>query len=366
MLKQIFHSANIKSFYTKYESHIGAAAILLGFIFDNLTLRDASIGIQTVIFTTYLILAGISIALLYLIEASESGKDSYAKFHFWLFLLMQFAIGSLFSMFFVFYSRGISIATSWPFLLLLLANMIGTEVMKKHYSRLSLQVAMLFVAVFSFCIYFVPTVVHRMNISTFFLGGVMAVALILLFLRLLVRISSKRIEEGRDNIALGILIVYVLMNLLYFTNTIPPVPLVMKDGGVYHSFYRSTGGEYIVLEEKKPWLGFMRSFPEYHRIFSEPVYAVTAVYAPAKLETEIIHNWQYYDEEKHRWQSATKIKVPIIGGREGGYRMYSVKYNLFAGKWRVDVETYEGKTIGRIRFKVVNSVTLPALVLKIY
>src|SRR3989344_7154823 len=150
MLKQIFHSANIKSFYTKYESHIGAAAILLGFIFDNLTLRDASIGIQTVIFTTYLILAGISIALLYLIEASESGKDSYAKFHFWLFLLMQFAIGSLFSMFFVFYSRGISIATSWPFLLLLLANMIGTEVMKKHYSRLSLQVAMLFVAVYSF------------------------------------------------------------------------------------------------------------------------------------------------------------------------------------------------------------------------
>ena len=365
-LKNIFHPQNIKSFYGRYEGRIGALAILVGFVFDNLTLRDASTHSQTIVFTIYLILAGISIIFLHLIEGQEGRKESHAKAHFWLFILLQFAFGSLFSMFFVFYSRGVSLTTSWPFLLILIGNMIGTEAWKSHYLRLSLQVSMLFIAVFSFSIYLVPTIVHRMNAFTFALSGALALALIFLFLRLLVWISPMRVEEARTRVALGVLSVFVLMNALYFTNAIPPVPLVMKAGGVYHYFSPTAEGDYPVLEEEKSWKDFFRAFPPYHRVAGEPVYAVTAVYAPSRLETEIIHNWQYFDESSLRWVSVTKIRVPIVGGREGGYRMYSVKQSVSPGLWRVDVETSEGQIVGRIRFKIVEGGLLPALERKVY
>ncbi|MFZ2763757.1 MAG: DUF2914 domain-containing protein, partial [Minisyncoccia bacterium] len=50
--------------------------------------------------------------------------------------------------------------------------------------------------------------------------------------------------------------------------------------------------------------------------------------------------------------SSTKTTFSITGGREKGYRVFSVKESLFAGKWRVDVTTQRGQIIGRVRFDV--------------
>ena len=55
--------------------------------------------------------------------------------------------------------------------------------------------------------------------------------------------------------------------------------------------------------------------------------------------------------------TSTRITVPIRGGREDGYRLYSMKYNVFAGDWRVNVETLDGRVIGRVNFKIVDSDT---------
>jgi hypothetical protein len=43
----------------------------------------------------------------------------------------------------------------------------------------------------------------------------------------------------------------------------------------------------------------------------------------------------------------------IHGGREGGYRGFSMKRAVVPGLWRVEVETQEGRIIGRIDFRVV-------------
>ena len=42
----------------------------------------------------------------------------------------------------------------------------------------------------------------------------------------------------------------------------------------------------------------------------------------------------------------------IAGGREGGYRGYTIKQRVMPGDWRVDVETPEGRIIGRVSFRV--------------
>ena len=42
-----------------------------------------------------------------------------------------------------------------------------------------------------------------------------------------------------------------------------------------------------------------------------------------------------------------------MGGRDGGYRGYSVKRDPTAGHWRVNVVTEFGQVIGRVSFEVV-------------
>ncbi len=352
----------IKNFYAKYERHIGSLTILIGFIFDNLTLRGASINTQTQVFVLYLALSGISILFLHFLESKEGRKENSPTLHFWVFMLMQFTIGALFSMFFVFYSRGFAVSTSWPFLLFLFANLVGNELFKKQYNRLSLQVSLFFIGVFSFFIYYMPVVLHEMSDKVFIYSGLASLAVLFVFMRFLELISFKRVNQWRWRIAAGVLTFFVLMNIFYFTNIIPPVPLVMKEGGVYHNFSINDQGDYIAYNEPTTgWGNFLNEYPVYHRVNGESVYVVTSVYAPAELGTKIIHDWQYYDEVTKKWVSENKITVPIVGGNAGGYKFYSLKQSLMPGKWRVDVLTLRGQNIARIKFEIVDSTSTPNL-----
>ena len=56
-------------------------------------------------------------------------------------------------------------------------------------------------------------------------------------------------------------------------------------------------------------------------------------------------------------------RIAIEGGRDGGYRGYSIKTNLPDGEWRCVVETEKGLVVGEVYFSVV-SLIAPYLLLK--
>jgi len=85
----------------------------------------------------------------------------------------------------------------------------------------------------------------------------------------------------------------------------------------------------------------------------EPVYVYSAVFAPTDLNTKIFHSWEYYDKVLDRWVKTDKIGFAIFGGRDGGYRGYSLKTSLVEGRWRVRVATERDQTLGRIEFDVL-------------
>jgi hypothetical protein len=78
----------------------------------------------------------------------------------------------------------------------------------------------------------------------------------------------------------------------------------------------------------------------------------TAVSAPAGLREPIYHLWR-----KDGIQVARVALSPILGGRPGGYRTYSMRSDLGAdlvGRWTVDVLTAQGQLIGRVRLVVTS------------
>jgi hypothetical protein len=77
------------------------------------------------------------------------------------------------------------------------------------------------------------------------------------------------------------------------------------------------------------------------------------------LNTEIIHEWQTYDRARG-WTTSDRIALSVRGGRDGGYRTYTMKSGIRPGPWRVNVETSTGAILGRFRFNVLSLSALPA------
>jgi hypothetical protein len=145
--------------------------------------------------------------------------------------------------------------------------------------------------------------------------------------------------------------VFLLMNAFYFTNIIPPIPLAIRDAGVYHSVQRSGSG-YVVADEKESIWQKIIPGNTVHIVPGQPVYVFTSIFAPTELSASIVHHWQYYDTNQNSWVTSGRLSYRLAGGRQEGYRGYSQKSSLRPGGWRVDVETERGQILGRITFDI--------------
>jgi MFS family permease len=284
------------------------------------------------------------------LDQTESGLDRlllqgrpYAP------MAIQFLLGSLFSAYAVFYWKSASFTGTAVFLCLLVALLVGNEFIRDRLSNLQLLLALYALVTCSFFTFFLPVVTGWMNMGVFMMGVVFSGLVTSRLVELLYRGKpawSKKEAAVAAAPAFGVLCVVVL---LYLVNWIPPVPLSMKFGGVFHEVRKA--GERFELAYQKHWLQFWKHsddpFPA-----DEPVYCFTAVFAPVRLETTIYHHWYSRPDKTGAFSPVDRIPIRIQGGREGGYRAYTFKQGLVAGDWRVDVETEDGRVLGRVRFTV--------------
>src|SRR5262249_39753821 len=145
-----------------------------------------------------------------------------------------------------------------------------------------------------FAIFLVPVVLRQIGPWIFILSGVASLVFITLFL-LLIRYSSAR-EFGRGKIFLfgSIAGIFALVNILYFTGLIPPLPLSLKDAGVYYSVKRQSDGNYLAKadEDFGKWYSL---YPDFHKLPGQPIYVYSAVFSPAAFNMDIVHQWQHYN-----------------------------------------------------------------------
>jgi len=193
-----------------------------------------------------------------------------------------------------------------------------------------------------------------MGRPTFVFSGVLAVGGFVLVLFALRTVGRERLLKAWRGIVLGSAGVLAVINLFYFTNILPPLPLALSYAGVFHSVVKD-GDAYRALAEPpsaNDWYGFAGGAPIMRVRAGEPLSVYSAVFAPIQLKTNVVHVWRRYDETARMWRTESTVTFPIVGGREGGYRAYSNKSRPANGRWRVDIETAEGLLIGRVPFSV--------------
>lgn len=352
----------IKTFYVRNERHLNTAAFLLGFIWDNLTLTRVDLLYDNLVLTSYLVIAGAGIIIYNAYDSGRFQNRFISKISPWLSLVIQFAFGGLFSGYIIFYSRSASLASSWPFILFLLALFFGNELFKRRYSKLVFQISIFFIASFSYAIFSVPVLIKKMNAGVFVISGILSLLLVFALVTVLRKFSPERVSKSFKPMLFSVLGLFVLFNVSYFTNIIPPIPLSLKEINVFHDIKRAPDGNYSVMFEESPWYIPLQDISHtFRRVGSERVYVFSSVFAPTDLTVTLYHEWSYFDDKQGRWIAMNRIPFPITGGQSGGYRGYSYKEQLFSGYWRVDVLTERGQLVGRVRFKVTTVEKSPKL-----
>jgi hypothetical protein len=373
--------------FRRYERHLSAAGMVLGFAVDNFTFGRIDHPGPHIIFVAYLAVAAVSIAFAHALQAAKdreaarlaardlrtgaygvgaeprdskrlSESEQPSRLRAWLPAITQFALGGLWSGFLVFYWRSAAVAASWPFLLLLGAFLVGNEVFRRYHARLLFASLLFFFALYSYAVFVVPVFTKSIGVVMFIFSGILAIALYFLFLGLLKILGRTRYRQSRWKLIGGALAITVAMNAFYFTGVLPPLPLALADAGVYQSI-RHTGAVYVAQTENEPWtarLGLTQ--PTVHVASGQKLVFYSAVFAPIKMTTRITHRWQWWNAGTKHWNTLSEVTFPISGGREHGYRGYSVKSNLRPGNWRVSIVSEDRRLIGRVAF-VVAAVSSP-------
>ena len=351
------HYQKIKAFYKEYESFFMPALIAWGFVFHYITFKIIPITEVLYLVFVYLALATLAIIFIHLYD-QELITQKLRYIRLFAPLLLQLMLGSIIGGVFIFYWFSGSIFVSWPFISIIVLLLIGLELYKHYLENAVVQLALYSFAAFLMLAVALPYFFTSINPWFFILAGVISLALVFGLIWLLKK--SPAIKNHKARIIIVCVLIFAVMNVFYFYNLIPPVPLSIRDSGVYHNVYRS-GGNYVVVSESETFFQRLSLIPTIHLQPGDRVYVFTSIYSPSDLNTDIVYDWQYYDPVQEKWVSEGKTSYQLVGGRLQGYNGYSYRANPAAGEWRVYIETPRGQVLGQHEFNVETVSQPPAL-----
>ncbi len=347
------------------KKHWLTVAFILGFVTDLILLNKVDDIIDNLILFFYVTLSMVGIILLYAAVSGRLPDSLNQKGRVFASVAVQYAFGGLLSGMLIFYGRSSSLGDSWPFLLVIIGIIYLNETVKERSSRLVLTLSMFFIGLFSYMVLVMPVLLGKMGEWVFVGSGILALIVMGILLFILKLIIPNFMAMHMRVVVFSIGSIFVVLNFLYFLNIIPPIPLSIKDAGIYHSVIRFENGDYQLKYEDGPWWFFWKnSDTTFHPKPGDNVFCFARIFTPTRLDTEIYHRWEYKDENEG-WVTHARIPYHIYGGRDNGYRGYTQIGSFRDGAWRCTVETGRGQVLGREKFKIDSTSTPEDLVTRI-
>ncbi|PYE81560.1 hypothetical protein DFQ11_102134 [Winogradskyella epiphytica] len=360
-------NSKFRKFIRKHEKYAPIIFFIGGFIFDSLTLGRIDRLYDLVVLCSHMTLLSIT---LFLFNLSDDGKwrnTFLERYKEYFPLAIQFFFGALSSAYVIYFSRSVSLSKTMSFFVILLAILFANELLKKRISNKYLQFSVYFFLSFTFFTFIIPVFIKEMGTTIFMISGLVSLAVTLSLITIIyIKSPSTRAEMKLGKIIGIVFGLYALINVFYYFDLIPPVPLALQEGVVAHNV-KVENGKYIVSYETDEWYVFWRDHRDkFISRPNEPVYVFTSIFGPTSIEKSVFHRWKWLNETTGEWEIADDIGFDIVGGRDNGYRGYSYKNNTKEGFWQVEVITEEELILGVIDFEIIESTTLQpkGLVLK--
>jgi hypothetical protein len=340
----------VEQFYRRYEKYAPLAAFVVGFVYDSLTLTRIDAWLDNFILLGYTLGAGVLIAVLGKVERGRL-RNAWVLAHLGLITgVTHFFLGGLLSSYVVFYFKSAAVGKSFIFVGLLVALMLANEFFSDRLRNLKLLCAIYFFCCFAFLTFFLPVVTRVMSAAIFISSGLLSFFITSVIVAVIYHGSMRAARRELAGMAWPPAAIFLALLFFYFQNWMPPVPLALKEGGIYRSVKR-VDEHYAVRYRQPAWWQFWKTDERnFAYVAGDTVHCFAAVFAPTDLRERIVHHWQLRTESG--WKTTDRHGYAIYGGRDGGWRGYTYKRNLTEGEWRIEVKTEKGRLLGRIPLEV--------------
>lgn len=270
-------------------------------------------------------------------EWSEVWKDRFS----W---MVQFCFGSMFSALVVCYFKSSGSLASFLLVLFLAVLLVGNEFLKKKYESFGVSLAFFCLLGTMFLNFAIPHLVHRIGFIWFFLSTLASFGIC---------VGIQKLSHHKRRVLIAPALISSALVIAYIMNWVPPVPLVLKQQLVCQNFDKKNYSCDIDKPTFLQTLGF--KLPSVHRIDGAEVYYLSSVYAPAELKAELEYRWYVKDEATGEYRLTDRVssgRMVMRGGRENGYRSYTKKKKIPAGRYLVETAYKNGAVIGSQKFEV--------------
>ncbi len=350
-LKTMNHYINLlKSKYEKHENQFEIGFFAAGFVFDVLTLSKVDDVFSILQQVFYLLIIGLLLFYDFLFKNQLFQPIGFLK-KLWPYreLVLHFVLGSLLSVYSLFYLKSSSFFANFIFVFLLLVLLVLNETRWIKKSKIDVKLALFIICVFSFFSLLMPILLGFVGVFPFVLSILLTSGFIYFYF---FQINKKFTQHNlsKYQLAMPSLGVILFLIVFYLLELIPPVPLSISNLGVFHKIERYEQ-QYHLFFEKEWWQFWKKSS---HPFVTEPadkIHLFVQVFSPARFSDQVIMHWSIKNK-KGDWQTTDKIPLLIKGGREQGYRGFAVKQNYEEGDWKISIETTDGREIGRSYFSV--------------
>lgn len=337
-----------KNFYQSHERYFPALFFALGLIFDILTQAPIDDFLGLLQQTTYLLLALLFLTFVTspsaVIPARWSQKN-WAQ-NLWTYREEAFAfiMGALLNTYSILYFKSASFISSFLFLLLIMVATTLNEVKRVRSNHYFFPVFIFSFCLISYFICLIPLFTHTIGVGTFLLSLAASALFGVPYFN-----WSKQ-KRDRPHAQFIFLLTQALFLVLYFSALIPPIPLSMKSMGIYHQVKKVE--EKFELSQSSPlWHFWKKGDQVFKAREGDKVYFYGRIFSPGGLKAQLQIKWWHW--QKDQWSLWDNIKLTVTGGREEGFRAHTYKSNFEEGDWKIEVETEDGREVGRIYFKIV-------------
>lgn len=329
---------------------------ILGFIFDAIVLHRPD---ELLVIIQQSIYLGLSF-LLVTVELIESKREVFPPRilkRVWKYRepFLHFLMGTLLNAYTIFFFKSASAMSSFLCIFVLVGVLVINEFKRFGKYQTQVHIAILSLCLICYLSVLSPLLWGFVGYVPFFSANLLALIIIVYYGRLMSRLLNKDVPLSRSHILLPFAAVQVCFVLLYLFRVLPPVPLSASYIGVFHDVKKvaSNGNVDYQLESFQSERRFWKYGDQKFLARSgDSVYCFVRVFAPARFKDELKIRWLYYDR-LHGWQSTDAIPLNIVGGRKEGFRGFAKKSNYVPGLWRIQIETSDGREIGRANVNIV-------------
>ena len=368
------------------------AFFIVGFVFD-IILLDRIDGIMQ--FLQIIAYTGILTILvrLAILEKAKFWIPQGAWLKYWKYneFIIHFLLGALLNLYSIFYFKSASILASIIFFGVIIGLLLANEFLRTKRFQHLIIFTLYYVCLVSFWIAFVPIALGFIGLVPFLVGLGAAGATIWLFDLSLKNkliasppthqatqqpthqppladpVNSRPVNKSAGSSANqrplsvrqfnfrigGAVIIFFLAS--YIFQIIPPVPLSINYMGIFHEI-KKDAGQYQLLHYKPVWRFWETGDQQFLAREGDKIVSYVEIFAPNKFKDEIRFTW--YLKTKNGWSKQDSIPFTIVGGRDQGFRGYSIKQNYQPGNYRIVVETTDAREIGRIGLTVTKDLDI--------